>query len=93
MNCFFYFFPFSHCIQIYICNNELQLAVLLQWGTEKSYYEVYKLKCTSKIKTTLPKKFYIIVSYSNDNLDELYISESEPKSIKKVKKSGKISLQ
>ena len=72
--------PFRYCFEV-------------QSGTEKYYYEVYRLKCTSKIKTTLPKKFYIIVSYSNDNLDELYISESEPKSIKKVKKSGKISLQ
>ena len=73
--------------------NAYKLNSAYKRGTEKSYYEVYRLKCTSKIKTTLPKKFYIIVSYSNDNLDELYISESEPKSIKKVKKSGKISLQ
>ena len=73
--------------------NAYKLNSAYKRGTEKSYYEVYRLKCTSKIKTTLPKKFYIIVSYSNDNIDELYISESEPKSIKKVKKSGKISLQ
>ena len=59
---------------------------------DSSIYEVYKLKRTSKIKSTIPKNFYIIVSKTDSNFDELYITEKEPKLIKKVKKTGKISI-
>lgn len=83
-------------INSYLTNNVLnsyELNSSYTRGNEKSYYEVYKLKRINKIDTTIPKNFYIIISYSDNNINELYISKSEPKSIKKVKKLGKISLQ
>lgn len=60
--------------------------------SDNSIYEVYKLKRTNKIKSTMPKNFYIIVSSSNNSFNELYITEKEPKLIKKVKKTSKISI-
>ena len=57
-----------------------------------SIYKVYNLKRASKIKSTIPRNFYIIVSSIDNNFKELYISEKEPKLIKKAKKTGKISI-
>lgn len=60
--------------------------------SDNSIYYVYKLKRTSKIKSSIPKNFYIIVSSIDNNFNELYITEKEPTLIKKNKKTGKISI-
>lgn len=83
-----------------LVNSYLTTEVLESYKVQSAYkrengnsiYYVYKLKRTSKIKTTIPKNFYIIVSSIDNNFNELYITEKEPKLIKKNKKTGKISI-
>lgn len=84
----------------YLVNSYLTTEVLNAYKVQSAYkresdssiYEVYKLKRNGKIKSSIPKNFYIIVSKIDNNFDELYITDKEPKLIKKVKKTGKISI-
>lgn len=84
----------------YLVNSYLTTEVLNVYKVQSAYkresnssiYEVYKLKRNGKIKNSIPKNFYIIVSKIDNNFDELYLTDKEPKLIKKVKKTGKISI-
>lgn len=83
-----------------LVNSYLTTEVLESYKVQSAYirendnsiYYVYKLKRTSKIKSTIPKNFYIIVSSIDNNFNNLYITEKEPTLIKKTKKTGKISI-